>query len=638
MCGIVGIFNLNTEAALDPDRLKPSLDVLKPRGPDASGGWSGAGCAFGHRRLSILDLAGGKQPWTDEKQTPGVLTYNGELYNYRELRAFYREAGYQFRSNCDTEVVFAAWAQEGPVALTRFNGIFAFGYTDGKDRLWLVRDQAGVKPLYYTVVGGTLFFASTLAALMAFPEIPRQIDRVAAAHYLATARTNLGSRTLLKGVQILPPGHFLEIRRGMMVEALIPQEYWSLPALSPADKADIFGDAAKETCVDVLRASVQRQLQSDVPVGAFLSGGLDSSVLLALSREVQGAALGSYGVEFSDAPESEREGAYMRVATSALNTRFHGVQLRQSDFEPTWDFLLGETGQPLSTPNEVAIYHLARALREDYTVALGGEGADEVFAGYVLPYASAWDYARTREGIYSSVLRARVKDFYGRATFSHMAEHHLALNVWMRPHTVGAILGVADSSAWEPVEAFYRETLDRVAVCSPLDRYIHLHQRVNLEGLLLRLDSTTMAASVEGRVPFTDRDVMEWANTLPDQYLLRRADRTHMVPWRDNVAADWMQRGWLTGKWLLREAFRTQLPEIIVNRPKLSFPVPFQTELAAQSEDQRAWIEDSTSFEGVVDRSAVLQFWTETENPGDLYRRWPVINLLRWIEKWEVRG
>ncbi len=636
MCGIVGIFELQTESSLPLPSLAPALRVLTPRGPDGEGEWSGHGCSLGHRRLSILDVKGGQQPWQDSDQSAGVLTYNGELYNYRALRERLAGRGYRFRSDCDTEVVHAAWESDGVRALDDFNGIFAFAWFDGRDRLWLVRDQLGAKPLYYSVVEGRLFFASTVAALLSFEEIPRVLDRIAAAHYLASARTNLDDRTLLADIRILPPGHVLEVRRGQRPETIQPRAYWNLPPLRAADKVELSLEAAGEACRERLTEAVQRQLQSDVPVGAFLSGGLDSSILLALSKDLRGTSLGSYGVEFTDAAPSEREGAYMREAATALETSFHPVELQQKDFSPTWEDLIGRHGLPLSTPNEVAIYHLARRLRAEFTVALGGEGADEVFAGYLLPYASAWDYARTQDIGYSSVLRQRIRDFYGISVFPHMAAHHLSLNVWSPPETIVGILGSTLEAGWDPVANYYRQSLNAVAECSPLDRYLHLHRRVNLEGLLLRLDANTMAASVEGRVPFADREIVEWANTLPDALRLHREDCTRVVPWRDHVAADWIQRGWVEGKRVLRSAFAERLPSSIVHRPKMSFPVPFQNELALRSMDDRAWISENRALDGLVDRAAVLAFWDRTEIPGQYFRRWPLINLLRWADKWKV--
>lgn len=636
MCGIVGIFELQGGSSEPLPSLAPALRVLAARGPDAEGEWRAAGCVFGHRRLSILDPGGGRQPWADAEQSPGVLTYNGELYNYRELRARLAGRGYRFRSECDTEVLHAAFALDGAQALEDFNGIFAFAWFDGRDRLWLVRDPLGVKPLYYSVVDGRVYFASTVAALLSFPQIPRVLDRAAAAHYLATARTNLHERTLLADIRLLPPGHLLGIRRGDRPESLCPRPYWKLPVLSPAEKLGLNLEEAQAGLRERLAAVVKRQLQSDVPVGAFLSGGLDSSILLALSKDIRGEALGCYGVEFSDAAPSEREGAFMREAARALKTRFHAVELQQKDFSSTWEHLLGCHGLPLSTPNEVAIYHLARNLKTRYSVALGGEGADEVFGGYLLPYASAWDYERTLDIGYSSVLRQRIRDFYGVSKFPHMADHHLALNVWAPPSTVAGLLGESLETCWAPVTEFYRSCLDDAADGSPLDRYLHLHRRVNLEGLLLRLDANTMAASVEGRVPFTDREIVEWANTLPDQLRLYRNDQTRVVPWRDHVAADWIQRGWVEGKRVLRGAFAERLPEVIVNRPKMSFPVPFQNELALRSERDRQWIAENDGLGAVVDRSAVLAFWDSTEMPGQYFRRWPLINLLKWADVWKV--
>lgn len=636
MCGIVGIFDLSGPHPMDPDRLLPAMEVMSMRGPDGAGRWSGPGCALGHRRLSILDLAGGAQPWVDPDVSPGALSYNGELYNFSALRNHYALKGYRFKSACDTEVVHAAFETDGLGALDAFNGIFAFAHFDGRDCLTLVRDQLGVKPLYYSIVEQTLYFASTMAALMAFAEIPRKLDPAAAAHYLATVRTNLDSRTLLAGVSMLPPGHYLRVGRGQRCETIRPEAYWRLAVLKPSEKAPLSDAEAIAGCQRRLAESVRLQLQSDVPVGGFLSGGLDSSVLLQLSKEIQGESLGSYGVEFSDAPDSQRESPFMYHVAEALGTRFHCIELEQSIFEPTWTQLIGHHGQPLSTPNEVAIYHMSRALRRDYTVALGGEGADEIFGGYLLPYASAWDYARTEEKTYSSVLRQRIKVFYGASKFPHMADHHLALNVWMKPGQVSALLGQPIDGAWEAVANFYREQLDRSEGASPLDRYLHLHLRVNLEGLLLRLDANTMAASVEGRVPFTDRGLVEWANTLSDQQRLRREDRTGVVPWRDHVAADWIQRGWVKGKWVLREAARDRLPAAIVSRPKQSFPVPFEEILARQSSAQKEWSDHFLAKQRLLDPLAVNQFWAETGMPGAFFRRWPLLNLLRWADHWKV--
>lgn len=645
MCGILGCFALHTREALDPRRLQPGLQQLRRRGPDGQGIHAGPGLLLGHRRLAILDRQGGAQPWVDAR-TGDALTYNGELYNQDATRAALARDGQAFRTRCDTEALFAALQHQGTTALPGFDGMYAFAYyAAGEDALWLVRDPFGIKPLYYTCAGGTLYFASSVAALLSFPEVPRTLDLAATSHYLSTIRTTLGARTLLAGVHSVEPGHVLIFRRGR--EAPQVQRFGALPALAASAKAQPPRDLLEQVR-DGVRAAVKRQCSSDVPVGSFLSGGLDSSILASVLSGHRPEGYRAFGLgctpdEASLQPGTPDERIYAEAVAEQFDLPLSTLSLDSGAFDDGWAFLIRENGQPLSTPNEVAILQLARALREHCTVVLSGEGADEIFGGYVQATFGAYDYERAQRSAtlaHDHPFRRALRRLYGQDHFSCLAEHYFRLASWVPLPEKAALLSADARAALHGDEALFLHYLSFFEAhreLTPFDQYLHLHARHNLEGLLQRFDSSTMAASVEGRVPFTDPALAQQLFALPDTLKMHWRTPGARAAATDLNVAEIDARGLVETKVLLRQAFRGDLPAFVLERPKASFPVPFQTWLAsADSAAARAVLLHGPLAQGLCAPEALQQLTTYPEHGHNARILWPLLNLHRWMEQWSI--
>jgi len=646
MCGIAGAFSFSGEFVNEAPELKPVLDRMVRRGPDGSGISRGAGWLLGHRRLAIIDLQGGVQPFEDS--SGWVLSYNGELYNYRELREELASAGCHFRTQSDTEVVLRAWMHWGPDCLKRFNGMFAFAlYNPVKDVMYLARDQVGIKPLFYGEFGGTVYFASSMAALLAFREVPAVMDEVGVSHYLSTAKVVLGSRTLVKGVSTLEAGCYLQLSRGAGAAVPEPCRYWELPEQSDECGTDHFARKVEQV-QELVSSSIGMQLVSDVPLGGFLSGGIDSTVIASRACPLSGGHFNAYSVGYereSVFGESYHEWPYIREAAQAYGMQCREIVLEENDYPDDWRFLIQEKGLPLSTPNEVGIYRLASALKQDYTVALSGEGADEVFGGYIPAYFSVMDYERSKllgalddadQITYSKALRR----MYGTDNFSSLPDHFFRVASWMN-------LGVKFDLLKDEVKAelkddedlllHYLRRFEQLKGCSPFDTYMRIHFEKNLENLLYRLDSSTMAASVEGRVPFTDPRLVELLYSLPDAYKMDWFDDAseHQARTLNVTEAD--LQGLISSKILLRAAFGRDIPQRILTRRKMSFPVPFREWFAgpmkALVEEQlrgnewiRSWFRE--------DRIEVILDRLDEANYALLV--WPLLNLCLWQESMGV--
>ncbi len=638
MCGIAGAFAPQP----NPPDLRPGLERalvrLERRGPDGGGVASGKGWAFGHRRLAIIDLAGGAQPFTG----PGgaALTYNGELYNTRELREELRSAGWTFTTASDTEVVLKAWLAWGPECLPRFNGMFAFAvYDPSRDSVFLARDHLGIKPLFHHTGPVAFHFASTLAALLAFPGVDAVADPVGVSHYLSTTKVVLGTRTLIRGVSCLEPGTWMEVRRGRPPSA--PARYWSPPAVSPEPLP--FAEAAARVR-ELVGDSVRRQLVSDVPLGGFLSGGLDSTVIASLASRHSPRPYHAYSVGYAEGSDAYQEWDYAREAAAAYGLACDVIPLRREDYPGDWRLLIAEKGQPLSTPNEVGIYRLARALKSDSTVALSGEGADEVFGGYSV-YFSAHDYERSRgldrmapEGRAS--LSAALKRMYGTDRFGSLTDHFIRTVFWMGSGAKFALLRPQWREALRDDETLLRHYLGRfedLRDLSPFDAYLRMILEKNLENLLFRLDSSTMAASVEGRVPFTDPRLVSLLFSLPGSYKMAWAPGVAEEQRLGVNTAEAEAQGWITGKLLLRAAFADAVPERILKRPKMSFPVPFREWFAGPMRPlvesllrENPWARDWLA------PAAVDALVAGLNQPHQALLAWPLVNLCLWQQEFGV--
>lgn len=618
MCGIIGMYGAEGLTIGERDSLEAGMRWLERRGPDGEGRYEDGAVWLGHRRLAILDPSAGAQPWRDAGSGV-VVTYNGELYNFRELREELEALGHVFRSECDTEVLVRSYVEWGRGCLRKLEGIFAFGLWDPRERgIWLVRDRLGVKPLYYAETGSGLVFASSVAALLEVSGVGRAVDRVALAHYFLTIRTSLGERTLLRDIRSLEAGTALW--KGPDGPVAV-QRYWELPVVAAGERAvGELGEWAAEARARLDRV-VRRQLISDVPVGGFLSGGLDSSILLSAILGSGEAELAAYSIGY-DRPGYE-EWEHVRTAG-----RFHGVEveevhLEEGGYAKDWEALVGFKGLPLSTPNEVPIRRLAERFKERYTVAMTGEGADELFGGYAGPTFCAFDYDRAQSGE-AAVAAAALQRGYGTTEFHGRLEHFFRVNRWIDLDRQRSVLPGLEEACGDRVLAWYGGELERTARCTTLDAYLHLHARVNLEGLLSRLDSSTMYGGVEGRVPFTDPGLVEWLAHLPDRAKMAlRADATAEAI-RERNSFELAGEGFLETKRLLRAGYAGRVPASILERPKMSFPVPFLEWLEGPLREPFATMRRESRLVGELGGTALR------EGAVDGMLAWPLMNLVIW--------
>lgn len=586
MCGIVGLAGPAIQSAAP---LSPALHLLRRRGPDSEGRWASPGLALGHRRLSVLDTSrAADQPMIDPLGR-GVLVYNGELYNDADLRHDLASHGWSFRTRSDTETILGALIQWGPRALTRLRGMFALAFFDPHAHtLLLARDPLGIKPLYWAESQGVLAFASEPPALLSLGLIDPRPDPVSVSAYLTTIRTTLGERTLYEGVRTLRPGHILtlDVRDPRATSRTARFDAAPLGA-APADH-EVPG-ATRE----LIRRSVLAHLRSDVPTCSLLSGGLDSTIVCSVASETTGTLRTYAAGARSDATDTD-------LCFAAGLARARGWEHREAfvtaeSFAERWPAMIASLGVPLSTPNEVAINAVARLLRsEGHIVALSGEGADELFAGYEAPMRSAAEFFDSGGTDPAAFLLAEA------AWIPTSAKPDVLLPESLRAASADAALTSHHQALFADAQ---RQGPD------PLQATLRVVQQTNLTGLLQRLDTAMMLEGVEGRTPFADVEVAAFANALP---LREKFDPRVAGPAASKIA--------------LRRAFADVVPPQIMSRPKSSFPLPFQQWMAPLAPTLR-----SSDFMRTWFTRAAIE--TVAAHPADLWRlAWPMLNLALWAE------
>lgn len=559
MCGIVGFCDPDAQAEESAARLRRMAQVLRHRGPDGDGFFSDRDVHLGMRRLAVIDLATGDQPMFSENRSI-VTVFNGEIYNYRELRAELQGLGYRFASQSDTEVIahgFAAWGDE---VFARLNGMFAIALFDRDNRrLTLARDHAGIKPLYYAWDGRRLVFGSEIKALIASGILVRRLDLSALGEFLAWEYVPC-PRTLLGGVRKLPPGSCwsLDLASGRSRD----WTYWRLPG--PEERA--CDDAEWIERLDTtLRAAVRRQMASDVPLGAFLSGGVDSSLILAAMGRAQAFSIGFEDESYSELAHARRVAEHLGCGHVTETVRDEALEL----FPALVDML----DDPIADTSIVPTYQLARLARRHVTVALSGDGGDELFGGYET--YQAWRLearyralpAAVRKGLVEPLVRGlrprpakkgwvnraiRFVEGLDRPGAAGHAKWRMYLN-----HAAAAQLFTAEASPAlaEPLERHLSAMLAGAGPATGLDRALRADFGSFLaDDILVKLDRSSMAASLEARVPYLDKEVVELAFRMPASLKFRGG----------------------SGKWVLKQAAARHLPQEIVNRRKEGFSAPIK--------------------------------------------------------------
>lgn len=564
MCGIAGLFHGRSPKPVDAARVERMCDAIAHRGPDGSGVWTAHGVGLGHRRLSIIDLAGSPQPM-HSADGRAVIVFNGEIYNFRELRRELAQDGAQFRTDGDTEVILAAWQRWGVDCLSKLHGMFAFALYDLEQRsLLLARDRFGVKPLFTAQLSdGSLAFASELKGLLAHPLLRREVDPLAIEDYLAWGYVP-DHRSILKGVEKLPAGHYRLLKQGQ--EPAPPRQWWDISFADrrPGKDADLSAEL-----LHLLRQAVTSRMVSDVPLGAFLSGGVDSSSVVALMAEHSKEPVESCSIGFDVAALDETSSA---DEVARLFGTDHRSRIVGSDDYGEIDRVAGMFDEPFADASALPTWRVCQLARETVTVALSGDGADEAMAGYRRQIFQA------KEDAVRGVLPASLR----RSVFGGLGAIYPKADWAPRPlrakTTLLALAGDSEegyaralaftppelrdqlySDSYRALRGDYRaerplvDLMRKAPALSGLDRAQYADLKFWLPGdILTKIDRTSMAVGLEAREPLLDHRLVEFAAGLPHRARIRGGQ----------------------GKWLLKHTMRRYLPDSILFRPKQGFVTP----------------------------------------------------------------
>ena len=567
MCGIAGIYHAVTMKPVDPMRVERMCDAMVHRGPDGAGVWTAPGIGLGHRRLSIIDIAGSPQPMLSADESV-VLSFNGEIYNYRELRRELEQGGATFRTDGDSEVIIAAWQKWGAGCLARLDGMFAFAIWDQRAKsLFLARDRLGVKPLHYAELSdGSLIFASELKGLLAHPLMRRRVDVLAVDDYLAWGYVP-DNRSIIAGVRKLPAGHFVLWQQGK--QPAEPTQWWDIDFSKrhAGSEADLSAEL-----IHLLRDAVRSRMVADVPLGAFLSGGVDSSSVVALMSEASNQPVKTCSIGFDVAAADET--SYAAAIAAKFGTDHSSRVVGQGDFALV-DDIAAMFDEPFADASALPTWRVCQLARETVTVALSGDGADEAFAGYrrqvfhhheervrrfipeslragVLgPLSNAWPKADW------APRPLRAKTTLQSLSESGPAGYARALSI-MNPAQRDALYSDAMRSALGGYrgEEHLIALMEGASGRSGLDQAQYADLKFWLPGdILTKTDRTSMAVSLEAREPLLDHRLIEFAAALPDRMRVRGQQ----------------------GKFLLKKSMERYLPDDILYRPKQGFVTPISS-------------------------------------------------------------
>lgn len=605
MCGIVGIFDVKGTAEIDRNLLSRMNESQFHRGPDEGGLHSEPGLGFGHRRLSIIDLSSGQQPMHSSDHNV-VLTYNGEVYNFLDLRQQLQALGYTFKTHCDTEVILYAWQAWGEACVEHLRGMFAFAIWDRpRQTLFLARDRLGVKPLYYAALAnGQFIFGSELKALKQHPLLPVTIDPTAIEDFFGFGYIP-DPKTIYSGVYKLEPGYCLSIRRGQ--ENWRPRQYWDVKF-----QASAVGDIheAGEALIERLREAVKIRMMADVPLGAFLSGGVDSSAVVALMAELSADPVNTCSISFGDPKFNESQ--FAAQIAERYHTAHRTEQVEADDFSLI-DQLSHLYDEPYADSSALPTYRVCEMAKKQVTVVLSGDGGDENLAGYrrhrwhtyeermrsMLPDALRIPLFSTLGGIYPKldwapkVLRAKTTfEAIGRDSMAGYFHGISVMSDQMRSQLFSNSLK-NQLQGYQAIEVFRRYS--RQVPEHPLSMIQYLDLKTYLPGdILTKVDRASMAHALEVRVPLLDHKLVEWMATLPPDFKLHGGE----------------------GKYIFKKALEPYLPENILYRPKMGFSIPlsawFRGPLKQQVRD--ALLGDRLKATGWFDEHFLQQMVTQHQS------------------------
>ncbi|PID57387.1 asparagine synthase (glutamine-hydrolyzing) [candidate division KSB3 bacterium] len=583
MCGIAGTINYYAKRKVSKNLLEQMVATLEHRGPDDVGLYVKGNVGLGVRRLSVIDLEKGHQPISNKNETIWVV-YNGEIYNHKELRQDLEQKGYLFKTHTDTEILVHLYEDQGKDMVHKLNGMFAFAIWDTRTRtLLLARDRAGIKPLYYYIGRDKIAFASEIKALLQDKSISQELD-LQALHDYFTLLYVPGPQSMFSSIKKLPPAHMLEYIDG----ELSIQKYWTIPFVAEKPDRELSSKEIQQYAIDVherLQSAVRKRMVSDVPLGAFLSGGIDSSAIVALMSQVADTQVKTFSIGFKNAGYYD-ERKFARKIVKQFNTQHHEfeVEPRVLEILPT---LVKSFDEPFADSSAIPSYYLSAMARQHVTVCLSGTGGDELFGGYrryliETLFKHYQRYPKSIQGMamnMSKMLPASrksalkeyfllLKRFLSCQEESSPMLRHLNMMSCFTDDAREALFSARLTEAFlempHPLEIHYKKTADMDDLARTLFTDFHSYLP---DDLLVKEDRMTMAASLEGRLPFLDHEFVEYVAAIPSSLKVRN----------------------LTTKYIFKEAMRPTLPASIIDRRKHGFAVPigewFKRELKDYAHD-----------------------------------------------------
>lgn len=609
MCGVAGLVYKDSGRPCLASTIEAMRDVMTYRGPDDAGTHIDGAVGLGHRRLSIIDLGGGHQPMSDPSGRLWII-FNGEIYNYRQVRAELIDRGYTFRTHSDTEVILQLYADRGARCVEALNGMFAFAIWDSSAReLFIARDRMGVKPLYYSDTPTAVVFASEAKALFRSGLVEPRCRDEALGEYLVF-RQVAGPDTLFEGVRSLPPGCCMTVRGGQVSI----RRYWSpRPAAEPLE---LSRDEAVEQFGALFEDSVKLRLISDVPVGTFCSGGVDSSLVTAVAAKFKGEPVNTFSVGFAE--QDYDESSYAEIVSARYRTTHHRLSVGNTEFAELFPTMVWHNDEPLDFANSVHIYGLSRLSKQFVTVVLTGEGSDELFAGY------------PRYRLPGLVRKARLVPRALRALAAHISGDHRVAKLHRFSQLSDDEVLLYNSSYLQP--DFVRDLAPRTAlslafrqacleaararVGDDVGRVSLLDQETFLVGILHRQDKMSMAASIESRVPFMDYRIVEFANRLPA---------------RHKIAGG-------AGKAIVKGYARRVLPDSVIDRRKSGFGVPLASWFRAPNGMGALLDQLVENRSGMFDPRALQRLVSQHRSGSHDHAEslWTMLNVAMWREVYRV--
>jgi asparagine synthase (glutamine-hydrolysing) len=622
MCGICGVINFDRNQCVKRGLLETMNQQIAHRGPDDSGLYLSENIGLAMRRLSVVDLLTGHQPMTNEDGTLW-LVYNGEIYNHKELRELLEGRGHQFRSRSDTETIVHLYEEYGSNCVNHLRGMFSFALWDASRHCFFAaRDRFGIKPFYYCHTSERFLFGSEIKSLLAHPSMRPELNRACLPEYLAFGYLS-GAETFFAGVRKLAPGCTLELNE---TGRLRIQRYWTL---SPTNEGMRSRDYYVQTYRGLLEDSVRSHLMSDVPIGVFLSGGLDSSSIAAMATKNRRSPLDTFSVGYEESSYSELH--YARVVAEHLGTAHHEIRVKRRDFFDSLPSVIWHEDEPAVWPSSVALYHVAKLARKYVKVVLTGEGSDETLAGYTRYPMTLWNarlhriYRLLPAGLRNAICEWFRDIRWTNPRVQRTLKHTFLLrdgdswqslyfdnflSVFSEAEQENILNDELRSSSPTP----YQNSLTHLEESSSdlMRRLLYTDIKTYLVELLMRQDSMSMAASIESRVPFLDHVLVEFATSIPGS----------------------LQTRGLSGKQILKSAVEDLLPKSILRRRKMGFPTPLQVWIAGPELDriERLLLEPRSLTRGLFKeagvRTLLAQHRARATDHTD--RIWRLLNLEIW--------